>query len=165
VRTSIIQRSGSHSAHGETDWNCYKTAPNRGDLFIVCNTEPRDQACALPDLKVAVVEHLLGLFNGVPIGITHYRARTRNLVANGQFINSVVVGGRHVQTYDTAKKEVEYQQKMDPIVLWEKSSEPRFTTTSRRTDPSCRFPGENLPFPPTSLSSTEFTATHASRGC
>jgi hypothetical protein len=66
----------------------------------------------VPDLKVAVDEHLLGLLNSILIGITFDRVRTRDLVANRQFVNSVIGGRSHARKYDTAKIKVECQPPM-----------------------------------------------------
>ena len=92
-------------------------------LLIVCNAKPRDEARAVPDLKVAVVEHFLGLFNCFLIGIANYRVRPCDLVANRHFVNSVVVGGSHVPKYDTARREVECQRTVSPYGFVENADE------------------------------------------
>lgn len=98
----------------------------------------------MSDLKVTVVEHLCGLLNSLLIGLTKNRAYPCDLVANRQFINAVVVDGCHGQMYDTALRKVECLQTMRSILSSEMLTEPETTTTSRRTDLSYHFPGENL---------------------
>ena len=99
----------------------------------------------MSDLKVTVVEHLCGLLNSHLIGLTNNRAYPCNLVANRQFINAVVVDGCHGQMYNIALRKVECLQTMCSILSSEMLTEPGITTTSRRTDLSYHFPGENLP--------------------
>jgi hypothetical protein len=43
--------------------------------------------------------------------------RPCDLVANRHFVNSVVIGGSHVQTCDTAWREVECRRTVSPMVL------------------------------------------------
>ena len=99
----------------------------------------------MSDLKVTVVEHLCGLLNSHLIGLTNNRAYPCDLVANRQFINAVVVDGCHGQMYNIALRKVECLQTMCSILSSEMLTEPETTTTSRRTDLSYHFPGENLP--------------------
>ena len=72
----------------------------------------------MPDLKVAVDEHLPGILNSILIGITNDRVRTRDLVGNRQFVNSVIVGRSHARKYDTAQRGVECQPPMYSMVSW-----------------------------------------------
>ena len=84
----------------------------------------------MPDHKVAVVEHLLGLLNCFLVGITNNRVRTCNLVANCHFVNSVIVGRSHGRKYNTAKREVECQTTMYSMVSWEMLAKLEILTTS-----------------------------------
>jgi hypothetical protein len=95
------------------------TGPPAGAvLFIVCDAKPRYEAGAVSDLKIAVVEHFLCLFKGFLIGITNDRARPSDLVADRQFVDSVISGRSHVRKCDTAPREVEGQKTMYSIVSW-----------------------------------------------
>jgi hypothetical protein len=84
----------------------------------------------VPDLKVAVGEHFLGLLNCILIKITNDRVRTRDLVANRQFVNSVIVGRSHVRKYDTARRGVECQAPMYSMVSWKMQANLETKTTS-----------------------------------
>ena len=86
----------------------------------------------MPDLKVAVVEHLLGLLNSILIGITNDRVQIRDLVANRQFVNSVIGGKSHARKYDTAQRGVECQTTMYSMVSWKMLAKLETMTTLSR---------------------------------
>ena len=99
-------------------------------LLIVCNAKPRNEACAVPDHKVAVVEHLLGLLNCLLVGITNNRLRTCNLVANRHFVNSVIGARSHARKYNSTQRRVECQTTMCSMVWWEMLAKLEILTTS-----------------------------------
>jgi hypothetical protein len=114
-------------------------------LLIVCNAKPRDEARAVPDLKVAFVEHFLGFFDSFLIGLTNDRARPCDLVANRQFVNPIIGGRSHARNYVTARREVESQKATYSIVSWEMLAKLGLGRPLACIGSPFHFTGENLP--------------------